>query len=153
MSVRSSPDLSYAIGALGREVTKHPRWARTVGWLSELEAEGLTLMMACPHGVKSLLLGLMVTRMVPQTSSVDERVHCAGTICCWSREPHAHQADKIFLNMLYKLKYQVVFSSIYLINFSIACFQHSKGKNGSLHGLPPGEVAWDLGGRCPSSSK
>ena len=52
MSVRSSPDLSYAIGALGREVTKHPRWARTVGWLCELEAEGLTLMMACPHGVK-----------------------------------------------------------------------------------------------------
>ena len=31
MSVRSRPDLSYAIGALGREVTKHPRWAAQTG--------------------------------------------------------------------------------------------------------------------------
>ena len=31
MSVRSRPDLSYAIGALGREVTKHPRWAVQTG--------------------------------------------------------------------------------------------------------------------------
>ena len=31
MSVRSRPDLAYAIGALGREVTKHPRWAVQTG--------------------------------------------------------------------------------------------------------------------------
>ena len=42
MSVRSRPDLSDAMGALGREVTKPPRWAVQTGHyiLEYLERRG-----------------------------------------------------------------------------------------------------------------